>query len=499
MICPKCGNIIDALQCDCGCDWITNSICIIGNDIQDQLSYLSEAREQTEEHSINDEVICLKAEIGYVHDALENYKNSKDDYPTTLNEIETTCKKLTEKIADARNAITESGWKGTVHSSEIHNNLEGLIEKGEEYLKDLSYTFQKKKMECEIDSKIADYELFLKDYKQDVDLLGNKTTSFVELNTYLAEVKRKGNQCKDDVSNAIRMLINYEDKEKGHLSWQYNGILREMRGKSDSLSNKFESTTALLEGIIFEKAVKCIQEGHINDGVKYIAKTADDGYALAQRELGNIYYLGKHTQQNYTEAFKWYLAAASQGDIYAILKVADMFKNGQGIRKNQLRAYEWSMIAANKGNDEGQYRVGQHYYTGEGVKQNYDEALKWFVLAANQGNEAASFDIGKMYEEGKGVKQNTILAIKWYKHAAGKGWEIAQNKYKSLLKEDMESRIGRRISEGLTAKQLEEFDSFTDLSSATKWLEINRPDYRNIVEEERQRIVKEFGIDYYDL
>ena len=121
------------------------------------------------------------------------------------------------------------------------------------------------------------------------------------------------------------------------------------------------------------------------------------------------------------------------------------------------------------------------------------------MLAANQGNEAASFDIGKMYEEGKGVKQNTILAIKWYKHAAGKGWEIAQNKYKSLLKEDMESRIGRRISEGLTAKQLEEFDSFTDLSSATKWLEINRPDYRNIVEEERQRIIKEFGIDYYDL
>ncbi len=49
------------------------------------------------------------------------------------------------------------------------------------------------------------------------------------------------------------------------------------------------------------------------------------------------------------------------------------------------------------------------------------------------------------------------------------------------VQEELEVRIGERISRGLTEVQLNEFDMITDQSEATKWLEKNRPDYREIV------------------
>ena len=49
------------------------------------------------------------------------------------------------------------------------------------------------------------------------------------------------------------------------------------------------------------------------------------------------------------------------------------------------------------------------------------------------------------------------------------------------VQEELEVRIGERISKGLTEVQLNEFDMSTDQTEAAKWLEKNRPDYREIV------------------
>ena len=47
--------------------------------------------------------------------------------------------------------------------------------------------------------------------------------------------------------------------------------------------------------------------------------------------------------------------------------------------------------------------------------------------------------------------------------------------------EEVEVRIGERISRGLSEAQLSQFDLIEDQDEATKWLEQNRPDYREIV------------------
>ncbi|MBQ3452604.1 hypothetical protein IJG28_00145 [Candidatus Saccharibacteria bacterium] len=60
--------------------------------------------------------------------------------------------------------------------------------------------------------------------------------------------------------------------------------------------------------------------------------------------------------------------------------------------------------------------------------------------------------------------------------------EEQKQKFLDYVQEELEIRIGRRISKGLTEVQLNEFDMIKDQAEATKWLEKNRPDYREIVE-----------------
>ncbi len=59
--------------------------------------------------------------------------------------------------------------------------------------------------------------------------------------------------------------------------------------------------------------------------------------------------------------------------------------------------------------------------------------------------------------------------------------EDQKQKFLAYIQEELEIRIGERISKGLTETQLNEFDMIDDPKEAAKWLEKNRPDYREIV------------------
>ena len=59
--------------------------------------------------------------------------------------------------------------------------------------------------------------------------------------------------------------------------------------------------------------------------------------------------------------------------------------------------------------------------------------------------------------------------------------EDQKQKFLDYVQEEVEVRIGERISRGLSEAQLAEFDAITDPAEAAKWLEKNRPDYRQIV------------------
>lgn len=51
------------------------------------------------------------------------------------------------------------------------------------------------------------------------------------------------------------------------------------------------------------------------------------------------------------------------------------------------------------------------------------------------------------------------------------------------LQEELEVKIGERISEGVPEWKLEQFDAVENQEEAAKWLEENRPDFREVVSE----------------
>lgn len=59
--------------------------------------------------------------------------------------------------------------------------------------------------------------------------------------------------------------------------------------------------------------------------------------------------------------------------------------------------------------------------------------------------------------------------------------EEQKQEFLAYIQEELEIRIGERISKGLTAAQLAEFDALTDHDEIGRWLQANRPDYREIV------------------
>ena len=69
--------------------------------------------------------------------------------------------------------------------------------------------------------------------------------------------------------------------------------------------------------------------------------------------------------------------------------------------------------------------------------------------------------------------------------------EDQKQKFLDYIQEELEVRIGERISRGLAQEQLNEFDAITDQAEATKWLEKNRPDFREIVNRTLEELKEE--------
>ena len=62
------------------------------------------------------------------------------------------------------------------------------------------------------------------------------------------------------------------------------------------------------------------------------------------------------------------------------------------------------------------------------------------------------------------------------------------------LYEELELRVGTRLSEGMSDDQLAEFEKLIDANDETgalKWLETNRPDYKQVVAEELEKLKQE--------
>ena len=143
---------------------------------------------------------------------------------------------------------------------------------------------------------------------------------------------------------------------------------------------------------------------------------------------------GKHV-----EAMKWYQEAATRDYALAQHNIGGLYYNGSGVEKNDAEALRWYRKAAAQGVPNSQYQVAQMYFKGRGVIQNDVEAARWYKRAANKGFARAQNDLGSWYESGRGVAKDREEAVRWYREAAAQGYEKAKENLRRLGKEKEEA------------------------------------------------------------
>ena len=99
----------------------------------------------------------------------------------------------------------------------------------------------------------------------------------------------------------------------------------------------------------FDEGLVAANKGDYQTAFKEWKPLAEQGDAVAQFNLGIMYYNGQGVAQNYTQAFYWYNKAAAQGDAYAQYNLGVMYSTGRGIPQNYKIAYILFNLAASNG------------------------------------------------------------------------------------------------------------------------------------------------------
>jgi len=275
---------------------------------------------------------------------------------------------------------------------------------------------------------------------------------------------------------------------------------------------------------------------------------AENGDAIAQERLADMYLEGRGVPKNDVEAVNWYRKSALQGNQNALSKVgklekmslalnqaeaenedaiaqerlADMYLEGRGVPKNEIEAVRWYRKSALQGNqnalskvfelekvslvlnqkeaDGGDAaalkRLGDMYAEGISVPKNMSEAMKLYRKSAELDYVKAYTAIGSMYAKGLGVQKNDIEAYKWYKKAQEKGDDGAEIEIRNL--DDISPAVNKMNAEkGDVNAMIHLADLYSEGKSTTKNVNEAKKWYKFAARKKEKDADYDIAIDLY--
>ena len=95
-----------------------------------------------------------------------------------------------------------------------------------------------------------------------------------------------------------------------------------------------------------KEAIEALNDGNYQISFDVFKPLAEQGNAKAQFHLGFLYRIGQVVEQDYQQAYYWYLLSAEQGYAVAQYKIGLMHYKGQVVDKNHQKAFKWYSLAA---------------------------------------------------------------------------------------------------------------------------------------------------------
>lgn len=160
-----------------------------------------------------------------------------------------------------------------------------------------------------------------------------------------------------------------------------------------------------------------------NDSINMLEKAAKSGDSKACLQMGDMYYKGLNTNQDFEKALKYYEIGSMNGSVECNTRIMGIYK-----------------ILADKGFMEYQFLIGKSYLEGKIVGQDIDIALEWYkkaaknghgeaktvlirmyMMMANNNNADGLFNLGICYYEGFCVEKDLAKAYEYLNKAASLG------------------------------------------------------------------------------
>jgi len=179
--------------------------------------------------------------------------------------------------------------------------------------------------------------------------------------------------------------------------------------------------------------VECEERKDYVGALKHYEQAAKKGNAIAEFNLGSLYFQGRGVDLNVKKAFEYYEQAAEKGYVIAESNLGFLYLGGRGVKQSNKKAFEYYERAAEKGYAVAESELGSLYLKGRGVKQSNEKAFTYFQRAANQNLATAQFALGGMYlgcmrcKGDRRVEKSDEKAFTCFQQAADQNLAMAQN------------------------------------------------------------------------
>jgi hypothetical protein len=135
------------------------------------------------------------------------------------------------------------------------------------------------------------------------------------------------------------------------------------------------------------------------------------GAAAAAQTLNDA--TAAYDKGDYATAAKDLQPLADEGFALAQIDLGALYHDGEGVAKDDVQAAHWHRKAADQGDADGQFRLGIAYYEGWGLARDFAQAAALLQKSANQGDASAMGMLAACYDAGQGVPQSYVTAYMW--------------------------------------------------------------------------------------
>jgi TPR repeat protein len=181
-----------------------------------------------------------------------------------------------------------------------------------------------------------------------------------------------------------------------------------------------------------------------------LVELASTGNSKAELLLGLRYLEGDGVPHDEAEAFHWFQESAQDGEAVAQYWLANLYGRTTNANADPAQSMRWYGEAARQGNRMAMNNLAVAHAEGIGTEKNMGEAAHWFGEAAAHGYIVAQFNLAVLYERGDGVPQDLTEAYKWYAVAAAQGDNAAKERVAALDMELTPDQLNRARQAALT-------------------------------------------------